>query len=231
MCNLSPISSLDALLLLHFHHHHQLTQRNYNQNIVSPSPLLFVACYDLNSTPPPPHIPTFHHPSLCMSRCVPSPHSIHKSTFQNQNQPAMIRSLACKVLFLTNQGPVPTCHHPFLSMSSSVPTCNFQNLRTTASILSRIFPLTIPSRARRSLHEIKCNRASVVCTSLNRRPSDPTPDHHHLFSIIFFWFSFIILISRIIVIKFSSSSSHIHFFPVPSLHRLTITSSGRKLTS
>ena len=147
----------------------------------------------------------------------------------------MIGSLACKVLFLTMQGPVPTCHHPFLRMSSSVPTCNFQNLRTTAPILSRIFPLTIPSRARRSLQEINCNRASLVCTSFNRRPSDPTPDHHHLFSIIFFfWFYviIIILISRIIVITFSSSSSsNIHFFPVPSLHRLTIISSRGIQTS
>ena len=93
----------------------------------------------ISTPPPPPQIPTFHYPSLCMSRPVPSPLLIHNSTFQNQNQPAMIHSLPCKVLFLTRQGPAPTCHHPFLTMSSSGPPCNVLNLRTSASSWTESF--------------------------------------------------------------------------------------------
>ena len=47
--------------------------------------------------------------------------------------------LACKVLFLTLQGPVPSCHHPFLTIPSSEPACNVLNLRTSASSWTESF--------------------------------------------------------------------------------------------
>ena len=125
-CTVSPISSLYALLLLQLDHH-QLMQHNYNQNITSSHHHpLFSSSHAMISTPPPspPQITTFHASFLCVSRSVPSPLIINNSTFQKKNQPAMIRSLSCKVLFLDMSSSVPTCKVLFLVVQGSVPSCH-----------------------------------------------------------------------------------------------------------
>ena len=102
--DLSPISSLVALLLFHLHHDH-LEQHNYNQNIASLSTLHFVACYVLNSSTTthsnlsssiPLHVTfwsfTSHHPHLCISAPKPTCNDLVPT---------------CKVLFLSVQVNVP----------------------------------------------------------------------------------------------------------------------------
>ena len=79
----SGVCHLNRLYHFHHHLHHHLSQHKNSKNIASPSPLLFIACYDLNSSTTTlslPPIPNFDAPFLRMSCSVPSPLCIFSST-------------------------------------------------------------------------------------------------------------------------------------------------------
>ena len=103
------LSFVHAFYHLYHHLHEHLSQL---KKITSAHQhLLFSWSHAMISTltpppPPAPPIPTFHVPFLCMSRSVPSPLLVHTSAFQHQNPPEMMRSLTCKVLFLSVPGSV-----------------------------------------------------------------------------------------------------------------------------
>ena len=84
---------------------------------------LFTSSHAMSSTlsPPQPPIPAFHAPFPCMLSSLPSPLIIHTSKIQQQIQHATIRSLTCKVLFLSVQGSVPSHVIIGSNMQGSVP--------------------------------------------------------------------------------------------------------------